>query len=268
MKHEIICGDCIEIMRGVGDQTIDLIYLDPPFGDNGTDKLFTIHWDSIYDYITWIVPKLRECYRVLKDTGSMYLHCDWHANAHLRILMDEIFGENNFRNEIVWCYGSGGASKHHFSRKHDVILFYTKTNNYVFNTDDVREPYSSPEKVKYKTINGKDYLRKHPQGRIPFDWWQIPVITNTARERLGYPTQKPESLLERIIKASSIPTSIVLDPMCGCGTCMAVAHKLGRQWIGIDVSPTACKLSYQRLSKEVSQLKMDRGHSNIEKIGF
>jgi DNA modification methylase len=281
MKHKIICGDCIEEMDEMESKSVDLIYSDSPFGDNGTDMFFNIHWNSIQDYLEWMEPKIRECYRVLKDTGSMYLHCDWHANAHLRILMDKIFGENNFRNEIIWCYSTSGRGKKEFSKKHDTIFFYSKTAEYFWDEKGAKIPYSK-EYIKSHFRNtdekGRRCRKRYDAGKWriyypdvgmnPNDWWELPYVNSMAKERLGYPTQKPETLLERIIKASSTPTSIVLDPMCGCGTCMAVAHKLGRQWIGIDVSPTACKLSYQRLLKELLQLKMDKTPYVIEKKGF
>jgi DNA modification methylase len=214
--------------------------------------------------------KIRECYRVLKNSGSMYLHCDWHANAHLRILMDNIFGEENFKNEIIWFYKGGGSSKKYFSRKHDTIFWYSKSNSWTFNLDDVRVSYSdeilSRPKSSYRhhhykgspkaVVNGWDL---NPKGKRPDDVWDLAIINPCARERLGYPTQKPEALLERIINASSNEGEIVLDPMCGCGTCIAKAFKLKRKWIGIDVSPTACKLMVSRMRK----LGIDIGENNI-----
>ena len=291
MKHKIINGDCIEVMRAIDNAEVDLIYLDPPFGSNEIDKCFNISWKNIQQYSEWIEPTLRECYRVLKDTGSMYLHCDWHANAHLRILMDKIFGENNFRNEIIWHYtGRRMKSKLRLNSKHDTIFYYAKSGKNKI-IDYPIEHYTRKEYLKMKkqalhTDNdGREWIWGHAgkgksheykiyidevlkEGRAIDSVWDIPIINTSDKERLGYPTQKPEKLLERIVKASSNPTDVILDPMCGCGTCIDVAHKLGRQWIGIDVSPTACKLSYQRISKEVLQLKMDRKQPVIEKIGF
>jgi site-specific DNA-methyltransferase (adenine-specific) len=156
-------------------------------------------------YLVNMTARLVPLHRVLKSTGSLYLHCDPTASHYLKIILDVIFGKKNFRNEIVWCYGSGGASTKRFSKKHDVLLFYTKTkeDDYTFNVDAVREPYSSPHKsMTPKIVGDKSYIKMNPLGRIPFDWWQIPILTNSAKERLGYPTQKPEALLERIIKAS------------------------------------------------------------------
>jgi site-specific DNA-methyltransferase (adenine-specific) len=171
-------------------------------------------------------------------------------------LMDKIFGEENFRNEIIWCYRGAGYPKRDFGRRHDTIFRYSKTDSYIFNLDDVREEYAEATKERFKHYignvrNGKDFgvQKLNPGGKQPDDWWQIQPIAPSANERLGYPTQKPEALLEKIIKASSNPTDIILDPMCGCGTAIAVAHKLGRRWIGIDVSPIACKVMVKRMQK-------------------
>ncbi len=205
---------------------------------------------SLLAYLVSMTLRIAEIYRVLKNTGSFYLHCDPSASHYLKIILDSIFcGQGgDYVNELIWCYGSGGASKFHFSKKHDVILLYRKsTNNFVFNVDEVRETYSSPEKVEHKVINGKAYKRKHELGRIPFDWWQLPILTNTAAERLGYPTQKPESLLEKIIKVSSNENDVILDAYCGCGTTVAVSQRLNRQWIGIDITYQSISLILKRL---------------------
>ena len=263
-------GDNIEILNKFPNNSVDLIYADPPFFSNrhyeviledGAEKrAFQDRWQGgIEHYITWMEPRLRECYRVLKETGTTYLHCDIHANAHLRILMDKIFGENNFRNEIIWCYRGAGYPKKDFGRRHDTILRYSKTAKYTFNLDDVREEYAETTKERFKHYIGNvrksgDFgLQKlNPLGKQPDDWWEIQPIAPSAKERLGYPTQKPLVLLEKIIKASSNKGDIVLDPFCGCGTTLVASHKFGRRWIGIDVSPTACKLMMKRLRHELS----------------
>lgn len=227
-------------------------------------------------------PKLRECHRVLKDTGSMYLHCDWHANAHLRILMDKIFGENMFRNAIVWHYsGWNKKNKYNFNSRHDTILFYAKTDKQKFfswakpwiskeeyvkvRKQKIRiDPKTKKEYVLSDAGNGKRVMRfledAMKQGAYIDDVWDIDKLNNSAKEALGYPTQKPEALLERIINASSSSMDIFLDPFCGCGTSIAVAHKAGLRWIGIDVSPTACKLMAKRMRKI--------GAKNIQLIGL
>ncbi|MEA5511516.1 DNA methyltransferase [Crocosphaera sp. UHCC 0190] len=215
---------------------------------------------SLLAYLVSMTLRIVEIHRVLKPTGSFYLHCDPTASHYLKIILDAIFccQGGDFQNEIVWCYGSGGASKSHFSKKHDIILYYCKSNNnFVFNVDLVREAYSSPEKVEHKIVNGKAYQRKHELGRIPFDWWQIPILTNTAKERLGYPTQKPEALLEIIIKASSNEGDIILDAYCGCGTSIAVAERLNRPWIGIDITYQSISLILKRLEDSFGKNVLD-----------
>lgn len=206
--------------------------------------------DSLLAYLVSMTLRIAEIHRVLKPTGSFYLHCDPNTSHYLKLVLDSIYCSQggDYVNEISWCYGSGGASRTHFSKKHDVIFLYRKSaKKFTFNVDVVREPYSSPEKVEHKIINGKQYKRKHELGRIPFDWWQIPILTNTAKERLGYPTQKPETLLERIILASSNENDLVLDAYCGCGTTIAVAQRLKRKWIGIDITYQSISLILKRL---------------------
>ena len=195
----------------------------------------------------------------------MYLHCDWHADAHLRILMEKIFGYNNFRNEIVWCYtGASSPNQKQFPRKHDTIYWFSKSNKWTFNEDDVRIAYStstlqrieageSGGKSKESIFHGKRTARAtNPKGKIVEDWWDIPVVGSTAKERLGYPTQKPVALLERIVRASSNKNDIILDPFCGCGTTLVASQRLSRKWVGIDFSRTACKLMQKKLKKDFS----------------
>ncbi|MEK7395870.1 MAG: DNA methyltransferase [Candidatus Poribacteria bacterium] len=278
-------GDNLSILKEhIKDESVDLIYIDPPFfsnrnyevvfGDEAEIRSFEDRWEGgINVYIEWMRERVKELHRVLKPTGSLYLHCDWHASHHLRVMLDEEFGEHNFRNEIIWCYQERELSKRHYNLKHDTILFYVKNydSNYVFNYNDVRETYSNVTlgKFKYTDENGGKYRLRYKDGRsdppletedtyrqyldesgpLARDWFIIPILNQNAKERLGYPTQKPEPLLERIIKASSNKGDVVLDAFCGCGTSLAVAQKLGRQWIGIDISPTAIKLIEQRLQK-------------------
>ncbi len=268
----IYCGDNLGVLAKFPEESVDLIYADPPFFSNQTyeiiwgngaeRKAYEDRWrGGINVYIEWMEPRIAQCHRVLKDTGSMYLHCDWHANAHLRILMDRIFGERNFQNEIIWHYYQGGKSQRRFGRKHDTLLFYTKSNQWIFNGDAVRIPHAKSTIERYKTPLQDGKIHKlNPLGQIPPDVWiDIHSISRSAKERLGYPTQKPEALLERIIKVSSNLNDIVLDPFCGCGTTLVEAHQLGRKWIGIDVSPMACNLMRDRLNKV--------GASNVRIIG-
>ncbi len=204
-------------------------------------------------HLTMMCARLLELKRVLKPTGSIYLHCDPTTSHYLKVLMDTIFGHKNFRNEIVWCYTGGGRSKRYFAKKHDIILFYTKSDDYNFYPEAIRIPYGLDiSKRKSPWAWGKHEgveksYQPHPEGKIPEDWWPIPPINSQARERLGYPTQKPESLLERFILASSKEGDVVLDPFCGCGTTVAIAQRLGRAWIGIDITHLAINLIKWRL---------------------
>lgn len=215
-------------------------------------------------YLSMMTTRLIELKRVLKSTGSIYLHCDPTASHYLKIVMDVIFGEDNFRNEIVWCYSGGNNAHTYFQRKHDIILFYSKTEKYIFNAKDIvilpRETsryYIDEEGKKYTKKNGKIYYCKH-EGKIPEDYWiDIQVLHHISNERLGYPTQKPEALLERIIKASSNEGDIVIDPFCGCGTTVAVAEKLNRKWIGIDITPLAINVIKKRMSDHSSNIKIE-----------
>lgn len=260
-KSLLICGDNLKALDDMKKQGIkaDLIYLDPPFfsnkhyevvwGDEAEVRSFKDRWaGGINVYIDWMKERVVKMYDVLKDTGSFYLHCDWHASHYLKVMLDGIFGYRNFRNEIIWWYETGGIPRKDFSRKHDIIFRYSKTDKYVFNSKEIKEKRS--EEVLRRIASGiPGATRSKGEFRHPSDVWHIPSINAMAKERLGYPTQKPEALLERIIKASSNKDDIVLDPFCGCGTAMAVAQRLGRKWIGIDISPTAINLIEKRLGK-------------------
>jgi adenine specific DNA methylase Mod len=274
-KNLLICGDNLSALDDLVKQGIkaDLIYLDPPFfsnrhyevvwGDEAEVRSFKDRWaGGMNNYIEWMKERVVKMYDVLNDTGSFYLHCDWHASHHLRVMLDEIFGPHNFRNEIVWCYRGAGYPKKDFGKRHDTIYRYSKGEDYIFNLDDVREEYAEATKERFKHYIGNvrksgDFgLQKlNPLGKQPDDWWQIQPIAPSAKERLGYPTQKPEALLEKIIKASSNKGDLVLDPFCGCGTTVAVAQRLGRRWVGIDISPTATKLIENRLVKLSGAIK-------------
>ena len=269
-------GDCLDILRDFPSGCVNLICLDPPF--NSKQQYHAIFrgsglsiqpqikafddmwlWDAesaqrvrdiknavanpaskviaafemiipnsqMLSYTSYMAQRLFEMWRVLKETGSIYLHCDPTASHYLKLIMDAIFGEKNFRNEIVWCYGLGGSSSKVFSRKHDIILFYTKSSNWYF--DKPSMPSTSA------MMAGK------PKGMVDY-WTDIPTINNMAKERLSYPTQKPIALYERIIKASSDPGDLVLDPFAGCGTTIEAARKNNRNAIGIDILPFALRL--------------------------
>ena len=207
-----------------------------------------------YAYLIYMGMRIIECHRVLKDTGSFYLHCDHTMSHYLKLVLDIIFGEKNFRNEIVWFYPSMSRAIKHFPRKHDTIFFYTKSNDYVLNADAVREPYDEKTVKRYETpvvFPGGYVAKKNPKGRMPYSVWQIPPVRNVSKENTGYPTQKPLKLLRRIISASSNKGDLVLDPFCGCATACVGAQMLERKWVGIDVSELAWKLVQERMRKEV-----------------
>ena len=213
-----------------------------------------IHGESSQAYLTYMAIRLLEMRRILKPTGSIYLHCDPTMSHYLKALMDAIFGRANFRNEVIWCYTSGGVSKRWFGKKHDVILFYSKSKAYNFNVQ--YRPYSEGTVqrglTQYKKRLNKDYsLRK--EGAVENDWWSgiQPILSPTSKERQGYPTQKPLKLYSRIIKTSSNEGDMVLDPFCGCATTCVAAERLGRRWAGIDVEEKARELVVNRLREEV-----------------
>ena len=269
--NKLILGDNLEILKAMDAETVDLIYLDPPFfsnrnyeviwGDAGEIRSFQDRWSGGIDhYIAWLYERVEQMHRILKSTGSIFLHCDWHANAEIKVfILNKIFGENNFRNEIVWCYNGPANSTKSFPQKHDTIFRYTKSNEFAFNKDEILIPYNeatlkrrsySETKKKGIAFKGKD-VKEYSKGRLPFDWW---TDINSGgqmsiKERIGYPTQKPEALLERIIQCATYQGDIVLDPFMGGGTTIAVADQLNRKWIGIDQSVQAVKVTELRLQK-------------------
>ena len=206
----------------------------------------SVHGDSMMSYLIYMAIRIMEMKRILKSTGSIYLHCDPTASHYLKLLMDSIFGRKNFRNEIAWCYTGPQKVKVNFPRKHDCILFYS-FDGATFNKNEIRVP------SKWNELGGysKEGVARKNKGKIPEDWWHITFGPNT-KERTGYPTQKPLKVLRRIIQASSNIGDTVLDPFCGCATACVAAEIEHRQWIGIDVSPKAYDLVKSRLKKEVN----------------
>lgn len=225
----------------------------------GFEKI--IGHNDVMAYLTMMTVRLLELHRVLKSTGSIYLHCDPTASHYLKIVMDVIFGKKNFRNEIIWCYETAGKAKRNFSRKHDVIFFYTKSDKWTFNASAVSIPRKLGKHMKMGVDeSGRDYEEKvdkksgkvyrwyFDEGRLPFDYWtDIQFINREESQRLGYPTQKPEALLERIVKASSNEGDWVLDPFGGCGTAAAAAEKLKRNWVIIDITTLSINLVKHRI---------------------
>jgi len=302
-KNKLIYGDNLKILPTIEKESIDLIYLDPPFQSgrnynmifeekNGSKsraqiKAFEDTWlwdqtaeetykeiieevpipklkeliqglratfgsNDVMAYLVMMAIRLVELHRVLKDTGSIYLHCDPTASHYIKLVMDVIFNGKNFRNEIVWCYAGGGIPKKDFPRKHDIIFRYSKTDNYIFNIE--YRPYGSWTKTfeaRHSLTSGGEKLDTE-KGTPINDWWDdLPKLTSYQGEWLPYPTQKPEALLERIIKASSNKGDVVCDPFCGCGTAIIVAEKLKRKWIGIDITPLATNVIKNRLKERL-----------------
>jgi DNA modification methylase len=314
----VYCGDNLEQLAKLPDACVDLIYIDPPFnsnrnyevfwGETKEKRAFEDRHENTRAYIDYMRPRCVQLARVLKKTGSFYYHCDWHASHYVKVMLDQILGENNFINEISWKRTHAhGDSKRKFANIKDSIFLYGGSDDYVFNP--VYIPYSEEYIEKYYTQidetgrrfqlvslrspnprpnltyeykgyqphkNGwavsRELMEKlDKEGRLHFPknkdgairekyfldempgviagdiWTDIPPISAHAQERLGYPTQKPLALMDRILNASSNPNDIVLDAFCGCGTTLVAAQKLKRQWIGIDISPTACRVMAKRL---------------------
>lgn len=313
----VYCGDNLDQLRKLPDACVDLIYIDPPFNSNRNYEVFwgeTKEKRSFEDrhastqaYIEYMRPRCVELARVLKKTGSFYYHCDWHASHYVKVMLDQILGENSFINEVIWkrSYGHGDSTRS-MGRSHDSIFLYSASDSYTLNRfhhehdpkyiedffrhNDERGRYklenlTSPsprpnltypykgypppdkgwrvnlEKMKQLDADGRLHFPAKKDGRImrkvyleelggqPMTdvWTDIKPLSAHDQERLGYPTQKPLALLDRIIRASSNPNDIVLDAFCGCGTAIVAAQNLGRQWIGIDISPTACRVMAKRL---------------------
>ena len=221
----------------------------------------TFHGKAMAAYLTYMAQRILEMYRVLKETGSLYLHCDPTASHYLKLLLDSIFGKQNFRSEIIWSYAWGVRTTKYWNKKHDVILMYTKSSNYIFNSNEVLEERKASEatqtRLKYKGAMITDWNKGRGTEKLalPTDVWYIPTINAMSKERTGYPTQKPLALLHRIIKASSNEGDIVLDPFCGCATTCVAAQQLDRKWIGIDIEKQSVNILIERLSDDAGLFK-------------
>ena len=229
-------GDCLDVMHGMDSETVDLIYIDPPYysqanykGDSGS---FSDKWESLHQYLNWMVVRLYEMKRLLKPTGSIYLHCDWHASHYLKVEMDKIMGGECFLNDVAWLYGLGGSSPRYWPRKHDSLLWYAKKAG---------KHYFAADMIPATSSRMAGEMKKAP------DFWDIPAVNNMANERNGYPTQKPEALLDRVIRSSCPEGGTVADFFCGSGTTAAVAQRLGRKWIICDKSQDAINLATKRI---------------------
>ena len=282
----LILGDNLVVMASLLTEyegKINLIYADPPFFTNrdyparvgrGEDSRrpsewqlaegYGDHWFDLDAYLDFLYPRLVLMHRLLAPTGTFYLHLDWHANAYARLLLDEIFGPERLLNEIIWCYHGPSPIRSAFNRKHDTLLAYTKSDEYIFNVDAVRQPYD-PSTVKTFASSPKAGFGKVPdleRGKVPEDWWYFPVVARLHTERTGYPTQKPEALLERIILAASNPGDLVADFFCGSGTTAVAAARHRRRYIANDVTFRAVHTARTRLVQSASRISA--GHPSGE----
>ena len=271
--NRLFWGDNLHVMRQLPSESIDLIYIDPPFfsgrqynvifGDQNELRSFSDIWEGgMPGYLIWLNARLFEMKRLLKKTGSILLHLDWHASHYAKIEMDKVFGVASFCNEIIWQYKRWSAQSRAYQRQHDVILFYRRTENNTFNLQ--HEPYTEGTLHRWKGIKRKTTIAENGKliqvedkegvkGSNMADVWQISVINPAAHERIGYPTQKPEELLERIIVGSSDEGNVIADFFCGGGTTPAIAQRLNRRWIACDQSRVAVAITADRISQLVEQ---------------
>jgi DNA modification methylase len=258
--NELHCDDNLEVLRRLPDAAIDLIYVDPPFGTGATRRGRAGSYDDPAG-VAWLLPRLTEMRRVLAPTGSLFVHLDYRTVHHVKVALDGLFGAERFVNEIIWCYSVGGKSPRAFGRKHDTILWYGRGPGYAFYPDQVRiarkpgthmkvvrDGAGRPVQLKRDARTGKLYAYPVHEGKVPEDYWvDIETLNRGDRQRTGWPTQKPERLLERIIQATTRPGDVVADFFCGSGTTLAVAARLGRRYLGVDVSEEAVAISRARL---------------------
>ena len=260
MKTNVIYhGDNLSIMKGFESNKIDLIYIDPPFFSQKNYGYFNDSWKDMKHYIEWMQPRIKECYRLLKDTGSIFLHCDYHSSHRLRCLLDDEFGENNFVNEIIWHYKKWTNSPKNFQKNHDNIWVYKKGKEHIFNkqyqpyaddkwVEDTVRIVKNGKLVRAKDKNGNFIKRDKKYKGVPMhDVFNDISWGATNKERIGYPTQKPKALLKRIIECSTKENDIVADFFCGSGTTLVAAEKLNRKWIGIDINKEAVEITQRRI---------------------
>lgn len=263
--NQLIKGDMLNVASLLSPQSFRLIYLDPPFL-TGREQVGTVEgmayddrWEGHLDsYLPWLKERLLALFNLLLPDGSLVLHLDYRAAHYAKVMLDEIFGRRGFINEIIWHYTGGGRSKRRFSCKHDTLLWYSRSEKPVFNIDAVRVPYketSGYAKGGIVAASGRKYM-PDPRGTPVDDVWDIPIINPMASERVGYPTQKPLVLLDRLILALSNEGDLVGDFCCGSGTTLVSAQTLKRHWVGADISDAALNCARERLFSECG-LKID-----------
>ncbi len=273
--NKIYHGNCVEKLKEIEANKVDLIYFDPPFftqrkhsltnKDNSKTYEFDDKYNSIEEYLKLVENVLQESKRVLKNTGSVFLHCDKTASHNIRVVMDKVFGRENFQSEIIWSYKRWSNAKKGLLNAHQVIFFYSKTQDFKFNTlytdysattnlDQIlqdRERDENGKSVYKKDENGNVVLGKEKKGVPLSDVWEIPYLNPKAKERTGYPTQKPVLLLNQILNIVTDEGDLVVDPFCGSGTTCVSAKSLKRQFIGMDISKDAVELANSRLEEMV-----------------
>jgi len=234
---ELIKGDCLAVLASMPEGSFELAYLDPPFntGDvkEGRAGSFVDRWPRIEDYMSFLTPRLAQVRRVLTTEGAILVHCDWRTSHHVRLALDGIFGADGFVNHLIWSYGLGGSSPRRFARKHDDIFYYACSDRYFF---EAPRQAATSRRLAGRTKKQTDVLT-------------IPSINNMAKERTGWPTQKPVELLELLVRATCPPRGRVLDPFCGSGTTLVAASRAGcSRIVGVDVSAEALEIANQRLA--------------------
>ena len=253
--NKVYCMDNLELLKKIPDESIDLIYCDILYNTGKKFKDYDDRLGTPQEAMKWYKPRLVEMKRVLKDTGIIVLQMDYRLVHYIKVEMDGIFSYKNFINEIIWHYKSPSThSNKHLSNKHDNLLVYSKSKNYNINIDEIREEYAKQtlRQAERGNISFGKKSKVDPRGKFPTDVWDISTLNSMAKERVGYDTQKPKKLLERIINAFSNEGDVVADFFCGSGTSIVVAKELGRQYIGCDINPRAVEISNDRLNKVIT----------------
>jgi DNA modification methylase len=271
VADRLICGDALDHLPTLPEGSIDAIYIDPPFGtglvQHGRGGRYADRADDPDAFVDWLMPFLAHGRRTLAPTGSLFVHLDYRAVHYVKVALDRLFGRACFVNELVWCYAVGGKSRRGFGRKHDTILWYGRTADWAFYPDAVRVPRrggshmrvtfgdDGPVQEKTDRKTGRVYRYPVAAGKIPEDWWtDIETLNHSDRERIGWPSQKPERLVERILAAVTVPGDRVAAWFSGSGTTAAVAQRLGRRFLAIDREESAIALTYQRLAAQGRRL--------------
>jgi DNA modification methylase len=263
----LVHGDNAALLAAMADRAVDLVYVDPPFATGvvrrGRGAAFRDRAPDPERFVAWLEPCLAESRRVLAEHGSLFVHLDYRTVHYVKVALDRLFGRDRLVNEIVWCYSVGGKSRRSFGRKHDTILWYARGREHAFFPEAVRvarKPRSHMRAVrgpdgalvqeKTDRRTGKVYRYPVDAGKVPEDWWSdIETLNRGDRERTGWPTQKPERLLERIVRAASAPGALVADWFAGSGTTAVVAQRLGRRFVAVDREPGAIELAAARIAR-------------------